>query len=107
VGRLEDSQSATSNSGIPGGGRERAHVEVVRTSGATRGPELGRRLAHLRASHAGGTPVAAARRDRERDVAHLAALLDQTRRRAAAAELAVVGVRRGRARFQVVIIARA
>ena len=58
-------------------------------------PSSRRRLAHLareRVRLEAGRKRA--RRDRERDVAHLAAALDEPRHRPAAAELAVVRVRR-------------
>ena len=73
---------------------ERAHVEVVHGQPVLRNAELGRRLAHLARQRVGRKAVRQrARRDRERDVPHLGAAFDQPRHRAAAAELAVVGVR--------------
>ena len=60
-----------------------------------RNAELGRRLAHLARERVRREAVRQRpRRDRERDVAHLAARVDEPRHRAAAAELAVVRVRR-------------
>ena len=57
--------------------------------------ELARRLAHLARERVGLEPGRKrARRDREGDVANLAAALDEPRHRPAAAELAVVRVRR-------------
>ena len=74
--------------------REGADVEVVHRQVRLGDPELGRRLAHLAGQGVGREARRErAGRDRERDVAHLAAGLDEARRRAAAAELAVVGVR--------------
>ena len=74
---------------------ERAHVEVVHGQPVLRDAELGRRLAHLAGERVGREALRQrARRDRERDVAHVAARVDEPRHRAAAAELAVVGVRR-------------
>ena len=56
--------------------------------------ELGRRLAHLARERVGlEARRQRARRDREGDVAHLAAALHEPRHRPAAAELAVVRVR--------------
>ena len=73
---------------------EGAHVEVVHRQVRLRDPELGRRLAHLARERVRREAFRErAGRDRERHVAHLAPRLDQARRRAAAAELAVVGVR--------------
>ena len=58
-------------------------------------PELGGRLAHLAGERVGREPVRQrARGDREGVVVHLDPGLDEPRHRAAAAELAVVGVRR-------------
>ena len=58
-------------------------------------PELGRRLAHLAGEGVGlEAGRKRTRRDREGDVAHLAAALHEPRHRPAAAELAVVRVRR-------------
>ena len=75
--------------------RERAHVEVVHRQLLRRDAELGRRLAHLARERVRREAVRQRPRgDRERDVAHLAARVDEPRHRAAAAELAVVGVRR-------------
>src|SRR6188474_2360145 len=57
--------------------------------------ELACRLAHLAGERVRLEPRRKrARRDRERDVTHLAAALDETRHRPAAAELAVIRVRR-------------
>ena len=75
--------------------RERADVEVVNAELRLRKPELGRRLAHLARERVGlETLRERAGRDRERDVVHLDPRLDEPRHRAAAAELAVVGMRR-------------
>src|SRR5260221_10927393 len=53
----------------------------------------GRRLRHLGRGRIGGKPLRqGGRRNRKRDVPNLAARLDEPRHRAAAAELAVVGV---------------
>ena len=74
---------------------ERAHVEVVHGEVLGGDAELGRRLAHLARERVGREPLRQrARRDRERDVAHVGARLDEPRHRRAAPELAVVGVRR-------------
>ena len=74
---------------------ERAHVEVVHGQATRRDADLGRRLSHLARQGVGREAVRERpRRDRERDIAHLGARFDETRHRAAAAELAVVGVRR-------------
>ena len=60
-----------------------------------RDAELAGRLAHLARERVRREPGGQrARRDRERDVVHLAAALDEARHRPAAAELAVVRVRR-------------
>src|SRR5581483_2435490 len=75
--------------------RERADVEVV--DGQVRGgdAELRRRFAHLSRERVRREPLRQRPgRDRERDVAHLRALLDQAGHGRTAAELAVVGVRR-------------
>ena len=78
---------------LPVGG-EGADVEVVDVEQRLRDPELGRRLAHLARERVGREPLRKrARRDGERDVAHLGAALDEPRDRPAGAELAVVGVR--------------
>ena len=79
---------------------ERSDVEVVDGELFLRDAELARRLAHLarqRVRLEAGRKRA--RRDRERDVAHLAAAIDEPRHRPAAAELAVVRVRREHERF--------
>ena len=74
---------------------ERAHVEVVHGQVRVRDAELGGRLAHLAGQRVGREALRERPRgDRERDVADLRALLDEARHRPAAAELAVVGVRR-------------
>ena len=74
---------------------KRAHVEVVNRELRLWDAELSRRLAHLAGERVGREPRGQrAGRDRERDVTHLTASLDETRHRAAAAELAVVRVRR-------------
>ena len=74
---------------------KRAHVEVVHRQVLGRDAELGCRLADLARERVRRKAVRQrARGDRERDVAHLGAGLDETRHHAAAAELAVVGVRR-------------
>ena len=73
--------------------REGAHVEVVHGQVRLGDPELDRRVAHLtgeRVRREAGRERAG--RDRERDVAHLAARLDEPGRGATATELAVVGV---------------
>ena len=74
---------------------ERADVEVVHGEVPLPvRPDLGRRLLHLARKRVRGEALREpARRDRERDVAHVGAGLDEARHRAAAAELAVVGVR--------------
>ncbi len=75
--------------------REGADVEVVNGQRLLGDAELGRRLADLAGKRVGLEPGwERARRDRERDVAHLAARVDEPGHRPAAAELAVVGVRR-------------
>src|SRR5262245_22801914 len=75
--------------------RERSHVEVVHSQTLLGDAELRRRLAHLARERVRRKALRQrARRDRERDVSHLAAGVDKPRHRAAAAELAVVGVRR-------------
>ena len=75
--------------------RERAHVEVVHGEVIAGDAELGGRGGDLVPERVGREALGQrAGRDRERDVAHLGALLDEPRHRAAAAELAVVGVRR-------------
>ena len=75
--------------------RERPHVEVVHGEVRLGDTELRRRLAHLAGQGVGREPGwQRARRDRERDVAHVTARLDEARRRSAAAELAVVRVGR-------------
>ena len=74
---------------------ERPHVEVVDGQVLRRDAELGGRGGDLVPERVGREALGErAGRDRERDVAHLGALLDEPRHRAAAAELAVVGVRR-------------
>ena len=74
---------------------ERAHVEVVHGQVLGRDAELRRRLAHLARQRVGREALGQrARRDRERDVAHVGAVLDEPGHRAAAAELAVIRVRR-------------
>ena len=104
--RLEDgvgchsSQSAISSSRMSGGARGTCAPRSRARSAAPRGC---RARWSPRAPRAPGCPArsrpGATRRDRERDVAHLGAGLDEARHRPAAAELAVVGVRRrGRAR---------
>ena len=75
--------------------RERTHVEVVDGEPVLANAELGRRLAHLACERVRlESRRERARRDRERDVVNLAAALDEPRHRPAAAELAVVRVRR-------------
>ena len=74
---------------------ERAHLEVVHRQLRLGDAELGGRLAHLARQRVGREAFRERlRRDRERDVPHLGAALDEARHRPAAAELAVVGVRR-------------
>ena len=74
---------------------ERADVEVVHGEVRLRDPELAGRLAHLARERVGREAGRQRpRRDRERVVVHLDPGLDEPRHRAAAAELAVVGVRR-------------
>jgi hypothetical protein len=73
---------------------ERPDVEVVHRELRVGDAEHSRRLAHLaRERVRRETRRQRARRDRERDVVHLHARLHEARHRAAAAELAVVGVR--------------
>src|SRR5262249_35327363 len=75
--------------------RESADVEVVHREALGGDAELGRRLANLAGERVRRESLGErARRDRERDVANLCSLLDEARHRSAAAELAVVGVRR-------------
>src|ERR1700757_862168 len=73
---------------------ERADVEVVHRERLGGDPELGRRLRDLSRERirrkAGGQR---ARRDRERDIADIAAGIDKSRHRSTAAELTVVSVR--------------
>ena len=74
---------------------KRAHVEVVHRQVRLRDTELGGRLANLAGQRIRREPRRQrARRDRERDVPHLASGLEEAGGRAAAAELAVIGVRR-------------
>jgi hypothetical protein len=74
---------------------KRPDVEVVNRESRLRDPELGRRLADLAGKRVRLEPRRErTRRDREGDVPHLAAGLGEARHRAAAAELAVVRVRR-------------
>jgi len=74
---------------------ERPNVEVVDGQLLDRDTELGGGLAHLARERVGREPLGQrAGGDRERDIADLAAGLDEPRHRPAAAELAVVGVRR-------------
>ena len=74
---------------------ERAHVEVVHGEVLGGMPSSVVACAHLARERVGREPLRQrARRDRERDVAHVGALLDEPRHRRAAPELAVVGVRR-------------
>ena len=74
---------------------ERSYLEVVDVEVRVGDAELGGRLANLARERvrceAFGQRL---RGDRERDVPHLDALLDEPRHRSAAAELPVVGVRR-------------
>ncbi len=74
--------------------RERADVEVVHGQVRFRDSELRSRLAHFTRERVRWEPRRqGAGRDRERDVAHLAARFDQSGDRATATELAVVGMR--------------
>src|SRR5579862_10701 len=74
---------------------ERPHVEVVDGERAFGNAELARRLTHLLRQRVGREARRQrARRDRERDVADVAAGLDEPRHRPATPELAVVRVRR-------------
>src|SRR5437868_754092 len=74
---------------------ERAHVEVVHGEPVLGDAELGGRVAHFARERVRREAVGErARRDREREVADVAAGLDEPRHRAAATELAVVRVRR-------------
>ena len=74
--------------------REGADVEVVHGEVLDGDPDLGGRLAHLVGERVRRKALGQrARRDREGDVAHVGARLDEPSHRAAAAELAVVGVR--------------
>src|SRR5580765_2102938 len=75
--------------------RKRSDVEVVDGELFLFDAELARRLAHLAGERVRLEPGRKrARRDRERDVTHLAAAVDEPRHRPAAAELAVIRVRR-------------
>jgi hypothetical protein len=74
---------------------EGAHVEVVHRQLRRGDPELGGGLAVLARERVGREALRQrARRDRERDVVDLDPGVDEARHGAAAAELAVVGVRR-------------